>query len=228
MSAAPLDVFTFDRPLPYRPAFAAMERRVQARIENRVGDALFLLEHEPVITLGVRGREEHVRASTEELQTRGIDRVAVNRGGEVTLHAPGQWVLYPILKLTGAEASAAGHVRRLEEIALRTAGDFGVSAFRRRGLTGIWTAGGKLGAIGVRFRRWVSYHGLSLNVDLDLSLFDLIVPCGQPQEPVTSFRALLGSAAPDRTAVRARLLARAEELFHRPLRERPVVSAWPE
>ena len=227
MHVAPIAVYFFKRPLAYAPALAAMEQWVSARLENRVGDALFFLEHTPVITLGMRGRAEHIRISDADLQTFGMDRVSTSRGGEVTLHAPGQLILYPILQLSGQTASAGDHVRHLEEIGIRTAADFGLAAFRRRGLPGIWTDQGKLGALGVRFRRWVSFHGLSLNVDLDLKLFDLIVPCGLAHEPVTSFRALLGDSSPSLATVRMRTMEHCEKIFGRPCIPQSLGDTWP-
>ena len=133
MRVASIPAYYFTRPLPYAPTLAVMEQWVSARIENRVGDALFFLEHTPVITLGMRGRAEHIRSSAADLQARGIDRVSTSRGGEVTLHAPGQLILYPILQLTGQTASAGDHVRHLEEIGIRTAADFGLAASGGKG-----------------------------------------------------------------------------------------------
>lgn len=224
---SPLPAYYFSSPLPYAPALAAMEQWVTARVEDRVGDALFFLEHTPVITLGVRGRNEHIRIPSSELQARGIEQIATSRGGEVTLHAPGQLVIYPILKLSGVAASAGDHVRCLEEIGIGTAADFGLAAFRRKGLTGIWTDSGKVGAIGVRFRRWVSFHGLSLNVDLDLKLFDLIIPCGLAHEPVTSFHAQLGNRSPSLETVRSHAMEQCAKIFKRPCVPQCLGESWP-
>lgn len=228
MNRPPLSAYYFKRPLAYVTALAAMEHWVNARIDDCVGDAIFFLEHTPVITLGMRGREDHIRVSSARLQHLGIDRVSSSRGGEVTLHAPGQLVIYPILKLSTAVTPSAGeHVRRLEEWGLQTAADFGIPAFRRKGLTGIWTDSGKLGAIGVRFRRWVSFHGLSLNIDLDLKLFDLIVPCGLEREPVASFQTVLGKNCPSVSAVRTRAMDYCEKIFGRPCIPREIEGDWP-
>ena len=168
---------------------------MRERIEDRVPDTVLFLEHEPVVTLGVSAREANVLASPDILRQRGVERVRASRGGDVTWHGPGQVVMYPILKLEGTEATVHGYVERLEETAIRAAEDFGVRAFRRPGKTGAWTDAGKLAAIGVRVRRWVTCHGMSFNVDPDLSVFDLIVPCGLRGERVTSLRALLGPRA---------------------------------
>jgi lipoate-protein ligase B len=227
MPSPSIPAYYFKRPLAYAPTLATMEQWVAARVGNRVGDAFFFLEHTPVITLGMRGRDEHIRISSAQLEALGIDRVPTSRGGEVTLHAPGQLVIYPILKLSGAAASAGDHVHRLEELGIRTAADFGLAAFRRKGLTGIWTESGKLGAIGVRFRRWVSFHGLSLNVDLDLKLFDLIVPCGLAHEPVTSFRALLGNDRPSLETVRTRAMEQCEKIFGLVCVPQSLDDTWP-
>jgi len=196
----------FERPIPYARAAALQERLVAARLEDRVPDVVLALEHTPVVTLGSRAKAEHVLRSAADLAARGVDLVTSSRGGDVTYHGPGQLVLYPILKLGGREADAHGHLANLEEIAIRTAADFGIAAFRRPGLTGAWTRAGKLAAIGVRFRRWVAFHGMSFNVAPDLAGFSLIVPCGLAGEPVTSLAALLGPDCPTLPAVRARML----------------------
>jgi lipoate-protein ligase B len=133
--------------------------------------------------------------------------------------------VYPILRLKPEEADAHAYVTRLEEAALRTAADFGVNAFRRHGKTGIWTPAGKLAAIGVRLRRWVTYHGLSLNVDPDLRAFDLIVPCGLRGEAVASLRGILGERTPAPAAVRERLAAHLAAVLRRPMELLPARSS---
>lgn len=208
----------FPDPVSYAQGVRIQERLVSARIANTVPDVLLVLQHPPVITLGVRARPENILLSRAALQARGIEVHASSRGGDVTYHAPGQWVLYPILHLSGQEADVHDYIRRLEEIAIRTAADTGVTARRRPGKTGAWTDQGKLAAIGVRFKRWVSFHGLSFNVMIDLAGFDAIVPCGLRGEPVTSLRQILGTACPPMPAVRAILLRHFEALCARELR----------
>jgi lipoate-protein ligase B len=162
----------------------------------RRGEAerLALLEHPPVITLGVRGDRAHVLASAAELETRGISVVEADRGGDVTFHGPGQLVAYPILDLRVRGLRAADYVRALERVAVETLVTFGVEASRRPGTPGAWVGERKIAAVGVRIDRGISRHGLALNVDVDLGCFDLIVPCGLEGTGVTSIAAELGEA----------------------------------
>ena len=193
-----------------------------------IGDTLLLLEHKPVITLGRNAKAANVLASTAALAARGVEVFECDRGGDVTFHGPGQLVGYPIFDLRGfsrepsasRESSAispqegfstAGtlpswrqtlgavdYVRRLEEVLIRTCGDFGIPAKRVAGLTGAWTdtasgeAERKIAAIGVHISRSVTSHGFALNVNTDLSYFNLIVPCGIGAKPVTSMQRELG------------------------------------
>ncbi len=205
----------FDQPLAYAAALDMQERLVAARIAGNIPDVLLSLEHKSVITMGSRSTASHVLASVSELAARGIELIETSRGGDVTFHGPGQLVIYPILKLGGREADAHGHLANLEEIAIRTAADFGVTAFRRTGLTGAWTKFGKIAAIGIRFRKWVAFHGMSFNVAPDLTGFSLIVPCGLTGEPVTSLKQIMGVACPEIGIVMTRMLAHSRAVFHR-------------
>lgn len=192
----PLDVRVYEQPLDYEAATGLQESLLTERLADAIPDTLLLLEHEPVITLGVSARTEHLMVPPEKLATLGIRVVRSARGGDVTYHGPGQLVAYPILKLEGEERDVRGYVQRLEETAIRTAAAFGIQAWRRPGMTGAWTARGKLAAIGVRVRRWVTFHGVSFNLDPQPDGFRYIVPCGLAGEPVVSLRQLLAPAAP--------------------------------
>ena len=211
----PLLTILFDAPVPYAAALQWQADLVAARHADSIPDVLLVLEHAPVITRGVRARDAHVLAAPARLTELGIELHDTPRGGDVTYHGPGQWVLYPILKLTGEAADAHAFVSNLEETAIRTAAEFGVDAERRAGKTGAWTQAGKLAAIGVRFQKWVSSHGMSFNVSPDLRHFDLIVPCGLAGERVTSLRTLLGEACPPRPASRDALLRQFAAVFGR-------------
>jgi lipoate-protein ligase B len=167
---------------------------------------VLLLQHTPVVTLGNRGRDNYLLKTEEEYKASGIDLFHAERGGDVTYHGPGQWVLYPILHLGGNEADSHGYLSNLEEIAIRTLGDFGVKGFRKEGKSGAWTDAGKIAAIGFRLKKWVSFHGMSFNVSLDLSGFQTIVPCGLVGEPVASLKTILGENCPDMLPVRDALL----------------------
>lgn len=211
-------VCRFPEPVPYAEAVRIQEALVARRIRDEIPDTLLLLEHPPVITLGRRGRREHLLATEEQLRRHGVELHESARGGDVTYHAPGQWVLYPILKLGPRELGAHGYLHALEDIALGTARDFGVDAYRREGKAGAWCDQGKFAAIGFKFTRWVTWHGLSLNVNLELGGFDLIHGCGLVGEPVTSLQAVLGPRAPEMEAVSDVLLRQAERVLGRGLR----------
>ncbi len=193
----------FNHPLEYKKATAIQETLVAARIAGKTPDVVLFLEHEPVITMGVRASESHITLSAKErVNEKSIQIVQTSRGGGVTWHGPGQLVMYPIIKLGEKEADAHGYLHNLEEIAIRTAKDFNLSAFRRKGLTGAWTHNGKLAAIGIRFKHWVTFHGMSFNVNPDMSGFENIIPCGLKGESVTSLDTLLKQECPSMADVR--------------------------
>jgi lipoyl(octanoyl) transferase len=178
----------------YEEALALQQRLVEDRKAGRIGDQLLLLEHPAVITLGVRARSDrsHVIATPEALSARGVGVFDTGRGGDVTYHGPGQLVGYPIIDLRPDRCDVHRYVRDLEEVLIRAVAAFGISATRIPGLTGIWVGDAKLAAIGVRISRWVTSHGFALNVNTQLSDFELIVPCGISDKSVTSMERLLG------------------------------------
>ena len=158
---------------------------------------LVLVEHDPpVITLGRRAEAGHLLASRERLAAAGVELHEVTRGGSATWHGPGQLVAYPILRLTGRAGGLHSYVRDLEETVIRVAAGYGVAASRSKGATGVWVGPDKLAAIGVAVKKWVTYHGLALNVCPDLAGFGLIVPCGLADRGVTSLSKLLGREIP--------------------------------
>ena len=187
--------------LDFRQAWQLQHDVVGQRAAGRITDQLLLVEHEPVLTLGRQSDPGHIRASAEELAARGIEVIRVERGGEVTYHGPGQLVAYPIVRLADRGLLIRPFVRALEEAMAETAARFGVSAGQRQGLPGLWCAPEsdrprKLGALGLRVERGVSYHGIALNVTTDLADFDLIDPCGMPTAEVTSIARELGWTGP--------------------------------
>lgn len=192
----------FREPMSYTHAVRLMDELVAQRQADEIPDTLLILEHTPVITLGIRAKPENLLVSREALARRGIEIHETPRGGDVTYHAPGQLILYPIMKLSGPDADVHAFVEKLEEVAIRTASEFGVTAYRRKGKTGVWTDPGKLAAIGVRFKKWVSSHGMSFNVNVDLHGFNTIVPCGLHGENVASLASILGSRCPALDKVR--------------------------
>ena len=182
----------------YTAALTLQQRLVDERRAGAIGDTLLLLEHPPVITLGVRtrGRPAHVLASADELARAGVAVHETGRGGDVTYHGPGQLVGYPILDLQPDRCDVHEYVRDLEEALILAAASLGVDAGRLPGLTGVWAgpagAEAKVAAIGVRISRWITSHGFALNVEADLRPFGLIVPCGIAGRGVASLQGLAG------------------------------------
>jgi lipoyl(octanoyl) transferase len=200
----------------YAEGLRLQQKLVDLRKARQIGDVLLLLEHSPVITLGRNAKATNVLGSAEELAARSVEVFECDRGGDVTFHGPGQLVGYPIFDLRGFEsgnpsvvglqhnsfgatADASGprrqtlgvvdYLRRLEEVLIRTCGDFGIPTKRVAGLTGVWTEAepsAKIAAFGVHISRSVTSHGFAINVNTDLSYFNLIVPCGITAKPVTS------------------------------------------
>lgn len=178
----------------YDEGLAIQKRTVERRKNGEIPDQLLLLEHPPVITLGVKVRDDrsHVIATAEELASEQIEVVETGRGGDVTYHGPGQLVGYPILDLRPDRCDVHRYVRDLEDVLIRTAAAFGVAAARSAGLTGVWVGNEKLAAIGVRIARWITSHGFAFNVNTNLDHFELIIPCGIAGKGVTSLERLLG------------------------------------
>lgn len=161
-----------------------------AVIAEREKDYLLLLEHPPTFTLGRRSKDSGVLASEEKLRDLGVEIFEINRGGKVTYHGLGQLIGYPIISLSPDREDVHRYVRDLEQVLIRTMSDFDIEAFPIEGLTGVHTAEGKIAAIGIHIKRWVTTHGFALNVNTDLSYFNYIIAC--EGEPVTSMERLLG------------------------------------
>lgn len=159
-------------------------------IAERKSDYLLLLEHPHTYTLGRRSKGDGVLATAEMLRQMGAETFEINRGGRVTYHGPGQLVGYPIISLSPDREDVHRYVREIEEVLIRTMADFEIDAFRIEGLTGVHTVEGKVAAIGVHIKRWVTTHGFALNVTTDLSYYNAIIAC--EGEPVTSMDRLLG------------------------------------
>lgn len=164
---------------PYAEILELQRAVARARIARDVEhDVLLLVEHQPVVTLGRTAKAANLVASPDLLAARGVERFEVERGGDVTFHGPGQLVGYPIIDLSGHKKDLHWYLRQLEESLIRALGQWRIAAERNQGLTGVWTAGRKIASIGVHARDWVTWHGFALNVSVDLSFFDLMVPCG--------------------------------------------------
>jgi len=221
-------VVHFDAPLAYASGVRIQEQLLHARAANQIPDTVLFLEHQPVVTLGTRGRKDYLVATPENLAKRGIDLAHASRGGDVTFHGPGQLIMYPILKLGRHEADAHSYLHNLEEIAIRTAADFGVVAYRREGMNGAWTDAGKIAAIGFRLKRWVTMHGMSFNVDVNLDGFRTIVPCGLEGESVSSLKDILGDNCPSLEDARTAMSRHFEDVCGRRLTSFSVGDDLPE
>ena len=177
--------------MPYGEAWALQRALLVARQEDRIPDTVLLVEHLPVVTIGRGGRADHLLVPREALDARGVALFNVERGGDVTYHGPGQLVGYPILNLRALDEDVVRYVRLLESALIAALETWGIRGERVRGYPGVWVGGAKVAAIGVAVKRKVTMHGFALNVDPDLSYFDLINPCGLGK-PVTSVARLLG------------------------------------
>jgi lipoyl(octanoyl) transferase len=196
--------------LGWAQAFEVQQQRVGRRKAGEIPDQFLIVEHPHVVTLGRNGHEENLLASREVLLRTGIEMHHTDRGGDVTYHGPGQIVGYPILDLRDWKRDVGAYVRAIEQMLINTLADFGIAAGREAGMTGVWTGGAKIAAIGVHLSRWVTSHGFALNVTTDLQYFSYIVPCGLTK-PVTSMQQL-GVEAP-RQDVIDRLRRHFEEIF---------------
>ena len=196
--------------LEYGAALQLQKETELAVRDGRQPDTLLLLEHPHTLTVGRRGDNAGILMSPELLAARGVTVFETNRGGKITYHGLGQLVGYPIINLSPEREDVHRYVRELEEVLIRTLADFEINAFRLEGFTGVHTSRGKVAAIGVHIARWVTTHGFALNVNTDLSYFNLIISCDGEQ--VTSMDDLLGHEV-DMRQVEDRLAARFAEVF---------------
>ena len=213
--------------VPYADALALQEQAVAARRRGEIGNQLLLLEHPPVITLGSGAHDENIRISEQECVERGIERFRVRRGGDVTLHAPGQLVGYLVVDLSqGGTPDVHRFLREIEAALIDVLGAFGLEGRVIAGWTGVFMGPGSVGdtaparkiaSIGVGLRGWVSYHGFALNVDLDLAGFEAIVPCGLHGVEMTSLqREFAGPVSIPREELDGTLVrAKVAEVFER-------------
>ena len=178
--------------IEYNAAYSIQKELVAKRIRGEVPDTLILLEHEPVITVGRSGSLNNIHISEETRLKEKIALFKINRGGGVTYHGPGQLVGYPILNLNGYGRDIHKFLRLLEEVIIKVLAEYGLEALRVPGLTGVWVGQKKIASIGVGVRKWVSFHGFSLNVAPDMKHFSYINPCGLDDDRMTSMKELLG------------------------------------
>ena len=203
----------------YVAALDLQRKIVVERQRGGIPDTLLLLEHPHVITLGRNGRPENLLAGGEHLRRAAIGFYPTDRGGDITYHGPGQLVGYPILDLRQWRRDVVAYLRALEQVLIDALGEFAIAAGRSGGLTGVWTGGAKIAALGVHIGRWVTSHGFALNVSTDLSYFQYIVPCGLSGKPVTSMERLL-CRAPAREQVMAAVVRQFGRAFGREMVEK--------
>jgi lipoyl(octanoyl) transferase len=202
----------------YASALELQQQLVEERRLGAIGDTLLLLEHPPVVTVGVRARgtRSNIISSPSDLERLGIAVFEAGRGGDVTYHGPGQLVGYPIFDLRPDRCDVHQYVRDLESVLIRAIAAFGVTGVRLAGLSGVWTGPAqseeKIAAIGVRISRWITSHGFALNVSTDLANFSTIIPCGIADRGVTSLERVLGRAV-DISAVEREVVDAVESEF---------------
>ena len=180
----------------YREALDLQHKLVNQRAKDKISNTCLILEHPPVVTLGVRKDLNKLLVAEDVLEHSGIELAKVRRGGGCTAHNPGQVVLYPIIKLSSLGLGVNDYIRELEAIGLELLEQLGVEAQRRKGQPGLWASGKKIGSIGVRVRRWVTFHGMAINIGNDLSIFETIVPCGLKGVVITSVLKQTGKDLP--------------------------------
>lgn len=176
----------------YEQAYSMQKELLEGRIRGEVPDTLILLEHEPVFTVGRSGSLNNILIDEQERLREKIALFKVNRGGDVTYHGPGQLVGYPIFDLSGYGRDIHKFLRMLEEVIIKVSAEYELRAGRVSGFTGVWVGQKKIASIGIGVRKWVSFHGFSLNVAPDMRHFSLINPCGLGERKMTSMKELLG------------------------------------
>ena len=185
----PLDVYQIDS-IDYKSAWDLQKHLVQLRKQDHIQDTLLIVQHTPVITVGRNVDETHVLHTPSQLKALGFDYMKTDRGGDATYHGPGQLVAYPIINLSPHMKDVPRFVRTLEQVVIDVLAQYQLHATRLQGAPGVWLSDPdrKIAAIGARITRWVTYHGLALNVNTDLSHFDVIVPCGLSGKGVSSLQ----------------------------------------
>ena len=188
-----IEIIRFAGRMPYADVYTMQIDRRRAVERGEAGNALFIVEHEPVITLGRNFQSTSLLKTREHLARIGVDVCEVDRGGDATYHGPGQLVAYPILNLNEWTHSIKWYLRSLEEVLISLLARYGLQGERLEGYTGVWVGGAKVAAIGIGLHNWVTFHGIALNVDPNMAHFGLIIPCGISDKPVTSLKQLMPS-----------------------------------
>jgi lipoate-protein ligase B len=182
--------------MPYEPAFAIQERILEARMGDRLPSTIILQENASVFTIGRSGSRSNILASADELQKLGIEVLEANRGGDITYHGPGQLIVSPLLYLGDVDLNANQYLHRLEDVLIDLLSTFGIRTYKKKDYPGVWWNQAKVGAVGIAVKHGYTFHGFSLNVNLDLAPFNLINPCGVSQMLITSLHQILGHEIP--------------------------------
>jgi len=182
--------------IPYEPAFAIQERILEARMRDRLPSTIILQENSSVFTIGRTGSRSNILASADELQRLGIEVLEVNRGGDITYHGPGQLIVSPLLYLGDVDLNANQYLHRLEDVLIDLLSTFGIRTYKKKDYPGVWWNQAKVGAVGIAVKHGYTFHGFSLNVNLDLAPFNLINPCGVSEMLITSLHQILGHEIP--------------------------------
>lgn len=196
----------------YKEVWELQKRIHLCKRSGITDDVIITVEHEPVYTLGKTGSRDHILISDDEMKEKGISYYEIDRGGDITYHGPGQLVVYPILDLNHYYKDTHRYLRDIEETVILTLKDLGINGYREEEFTGVWVNGEKICAIGIKVSRWITMHGLALNVNNDLSYFDKIIPCGIFHKGVTSIEKVLKRNI-DTKIIKARLVENFSSVF---------------
>jgi lipoate-protein ligase B len=206
-------VFRLQTPIDYNEAYSLQKRFWAHRVQGQAEDTLLILEHTPSFTIGKSGKLENLLSTREELAREGIALFFTDRGGDITYHGPGQLVVYPIIDLKNYGRDIQRYVHSLEEVVIQTLADFSIKAGRDDKHVGVWVGDEKIAAIGISVRRWITMHGLALNVNPRLEHFSLIHPCGILDKGVTSIVRVLARTVPIDDVVE-KLISHFAEIFN--------------
>jgi lipoyl(octanoyl) transferase len=197
----------------YKEVWDLQKKTHMEKQNGRVDDVLYTVEHNHVYTLGKTGSRDHILLTEEEMAAKGISYYEIDRGGDITYHGPGQLVVYPIIDLNNYYKDTHRYLRDLEEVVIRTLAELGITGTRDEEFTGVWVGEEKICAIGIKVSRWITMHGIALNVNTELEYFDKIIPCGIFHKGVTSIEKINGEKA-DFENVKQLVLNNFEKVFH--------------
>ena len=209
--------------IDYWKAYDIQERLWTEKYENHTDDALLVLEHPPTLTIGKSGKLDNLLVDREALAKKGVSLFFTDRGGDITYHGPGQLVVYPIIDLTKRGKDIHRYIHELQEVIIRTLADFEIKAKRDEEYVGVWVEKDKIAAIGVRVKRWITMHGLALNVNPDLGYYSLINSCGILDRGVTSISKVLSDEV-SIESVTGKLINRFSEVFETDIELKPIDS----